>query len=318
MDYKDYYKILGVDKSATTDEIKKQYRRLARKYHPDVSKEDNAEEKFKEVKEAYEVLKDNEKRKTYDQLGSNWQSGQGGFEPPPGWTFNQQNAAGNSGGFQGAGDFSDFFESIFGGMGSGHRHSTHFQQRGEDKHSKITISLQQAFNGSEVVLQLQDTVMNQHTGHVERKTRDLKVKIPKGVTNGQQIRLAGQGGSGHGGATNGDLFLEVAISNDTLYQLDGKNITLHLPITPWEAALGANIDVPTLAGKVTLKVPAGSQTGQKLRLKGRGLPGKTPGDQFIILDIYIPKPKNDQQKALYEQMAQHMPFNPRQNLMGAS
>lgn len=318
MDYKDYYKILGVDKTATADDIKKQYRRLARKYHPDVSKEDNAEEKFKEVKEAYEVLKDTEKRKAYDQLGSGWQGGQGGFEPPPGWDFNQQQSAGA--GFQGGGDFSDFFESIFGGMGGAqqrHGHSSHFQQRGEDKHSKINISLQQAFHGSEMVLQLQDAVINQQTGQVERKTRDLKVKIPKGVTNGQQIRLAGQGGPGYGGGANGDLFLEISIDSDKHYQVDGANLTLHLPITPWEAALGANIEVPTLGGNVNLKIPAGSQTGQKLRLKGRGLPAKTPGDQFVILDIYIPKPENDQQKALYEQMSQQMQFNPRQDLMGA-
>jgi curved DNA-binding protein len=320
MDYKDYYKILGVEKTASGDEIKKKYRRLARKYHPDVSSEENAEEKFKEVKEAYEVLKDAEKRKAYDQLGSGWQGGQDGFETPPGWEFHQQGQGQPQGGFQGGGDFSDFFESIFGGMG-GAQHARgrgrNFQQRGEDKHSKITISLEQAFHGAEIVLTLQDAVVNQQTGQVERKNRDLKVRIPKGINNGQQIRLAAQGGPGHGGAANGDLFLEISIKPDKLYKLDGNNITLRLPVTPWEAALGANIEVPTLAGNVNLKIPAGSQTGQKLRLKGRGLPAKKPGDQFIILDIYIPEPKNDEQKSLYEKMSQEMQFNPRKDLMGA-
>lgn len=231
MDYKDYYKILGVEKNASTDDIKKKYRRLARKYHPDVSKEANAEEKFKEVKEAYEVLKDAEKRKAYDQLGSNWKSGQG-FEPPPGWEFHQQ----GQGGFQDGGDFSDFFESIFGGMG-GAAHargqSAHFRQRGEDKHSKITISLEQAFHGAEVTLQLQDVTINPKTGQPERTTRELKVRIPKGISDGQQIRLTGQGTAGHGGAANGDLFLEVAIAPNKLYKIEGKNLTLNLPIAPW-------------------------------------------------------------------------------------
>lgn len=314
MDYKDYYKILGVDKKASSDDIKKQYRRLARKYHPDVSSEQNAEEKFKEVKEAYEVLKDDEKRKAYDQLGSSWQSGQGGFEPPPGWEFNQHGA---QGGFQGGGDFSDFFESIFGGMGGGTRHNAHFKQRGEDKHSTITISLEQAFHGAEITLQLQDNILNQQTGQVEHKQRDLKVRIPKGICDGQQIRLAGQGGVGHGGAANGDLFLEVSIRPDKRYKLDGKNLILDLPITPWEAALGASIQVPTLAGNVNLKIPPGSQTGQKMRLKGRGLPSKTPGDQLVILNIYTPEAKTAEQKSLYEKMSKEMAFNPRLNLTGA-
>lgn len=318
MDYKDYYKILGVEKSASSDEIKKQYRRLARKYHPDVSKETNAEEKFKEVKEAYEVLKDPEKRKAYDQLGSGWQGGQGGFEPPPGWEFHQQGGAAHSG-FHGQGDYSDFFESIFGGMGGGARHhargGAHFHQRGEDKNAKISISLDQAFHGSEVVLTFQDTVVNPQTQQLERKNRELKVKIPKGVSDGQQIRLAGQGGQGYGGSANGDLFLEVSIKPDKFYKLDGKDITLHLPVTPWEAALGASVVVPSLAGNVNLKIPPGSQSGQKMRLKGRGLPAKTPGDQYVILDIHIPEPKNDAQKLLYEKMSQEMQFNPRQELM---
>ena len=316
MDYKDYYKILGVEKTASDAEIKKQHRRLARKYHPDVSKEAGAEDKFKEAKEAYEVLKDKEKRQTYDQFGS---GGQGGFEPPPGWgAQQQQRGQQHAGGFHVDGDFSDFFESMFGGAG-GRAGSPHarFKQRGEDKHSKISITLDQAFHGAEIVLQLQDVVVNPQTRQPERKLRDLKVRIPKGITNGQQIRLSGQGAAGQGGATNGDLFLEVTIKTNKHYKVDGKNLTLILPIAPWEAALGATIQVPTLAGNVNLKIPAGSQGGKKMRLKGRGLPAKVPGDQFVILDIHTPAPKNDAQKALYEKMSQEMAFNPRQHLMGA-
>lgn len=318
MDYKDYYKILDVDKSATVDEIKKKYRRLARKYHPDVSKEENAEEKFKEVKEAYEVLKDPEKRKAYDQLGSGWQQGQGGFEPPPGWAFHQQGGHGN-GRFHAAGDFSDFFENIFGGMGGAHsRGHGQFKQRGEDKHSKISIDLDQAFHGAEMVLQLQDAMINPKTGQVERKNRNLKVRIPKGVTNGQQIRLTGQGSAGIGGGSNGDLYLEISLKPDKRYQVNGKNLTLNLPVAPWEAALGATIEVPTLAGKVNLKIPAYSQSGQKMRLKGRGLPAKSPGDLYVVLNIVIPEPKTDAQKALYSQMQKEMSFDPRAQLQGAS
>ncbi len=318
MEYKDYYKILEVDKSATAEEIKKKYRRLARKYHPDVSKEDNAEEKFKEVKEAYEVLKDSEKRKAYDQLGSNWQQGQSGFEPPPGWEFHQQGGHAN-GQFHGGGDFSDFFENIFGGMGGGRaRGRGQFKQRGEDKHSKISIDLNQAFHGAEMVLQLQDAVINQQTGQVEHKNRNLKVRIPKGVIDGQQIRLSGQGGTGIGGGPNGDLYLEISLQPNKRYQIDGKNLILSLPIAPWEAALGATIEVPTLAGKVNLKIPPHSQSGQKMRLKGRGLPAKAPGDLYVVLTIVIPEPKTDAQKALYTQMQKEMPFDPRAQLQGVS
>lgn len=320
MDYQDYYATLGVDKTASADEIKKQYRRLARKYHPDVSKEDNAEAKFKEVKEAYEVLKDPEKRKAYDQLGKNWQNGQSGFEPPPGWEYQQQGHHSQQG-FHGQADFSDFFESIF-GQGATHRaqggRRQHFEQRGEDKHSKVSITLDQAYHGAELILTLQDAAINHQTGQVERQSRNLKVRIPAGVTNHQQIRLAGQGGTGYGGGKNGDLFLEVEIKSDKTYKLDGKDITLTLPITPWEAALGATVAVPTLGGNVNLKIPANSQSGQKMRLKGRGLPGKSPGDQYVVLSIHIPEPKTDEQKAFYEKMASTLPFNPRASITGAT
>ena len=318
MDYKDYYKILGVDKNATNDEIKKKYRKLARKYHPDVSEEANAEEKFKEVKEAYEVLKDAEKRKAYDTMGSNWQGG-AGFQPPPGW---QQHGGGGFEEHFSGGDFSDFFESMFGqaAQGRGGRaHSGYRQQRaqrGQDQTSKIDITLEQAFQGYEVTLSLQDNDVNPSTRQVERKTRSLKVKIPAGVTNGQQIRLAKQGAKGFGGGPNGDLYLEIHIKPNHIYRLENKDIYMQLPITPWEAALGAKIEVPTLAGKVGLSIPAGSQSGKKMRLKGRGLPGKTPGDQYITLEIHTPEAKTEEQKALYETMSKTLDFNPRQALLG--
>lgn len=316
MDYKDYYDTLGLKKEASPEDIKKQYRRLARKYHPDVSKEENAEEKFKAVKEAYEVLKDPEKRKAYDQLGSGWQGGQSGFEPPPGWEFHQQNRNESQEGFQGNPDFSDFFESIFGGQRqTGGRHHG-FQQRGDDQHSKVGITLEQAYRGEQITLQLQSAAINPKTGQVEHQQRQLNIKIPKGIQNGQQIRLAGQGNPGIGGAPAGDLFIEVSIKAHPHYTLEGRDIFLNLPITPWEAALGATISVPTLAGSVNLKIPPHSQTGQKLRLKGRGLPGKTSGDQFAVLTVHIPEPKNTDQEKLYQTMADTMPFNPRQHLQG--
>ncbi len=321
MEYKDYYKILGVEKSATADEIKKAFRRLARKYHPDVSKEENAEDKFKEAKEAYEVLKDAEKKAAYDQLGQGYQGGQG-FEPPPGWEFN--GGAGAQGhGAHGQGfseeQFSDFFSSIFGGMHGGGRQQGHgaggeFKQRGQDAHTKITVTLQEAYEGGIRVLELQEPDMDAQ-GQVHYKTRSLRIKIPAGVTDGQQIRLAGQGGKGIGGAPSGNLYLEVSIQPDKLYTTQGKDIHLNLPITPWEAALGAKIEVPTLGGKVGLNIPANSQSGQKLRLKGRGLPGKTAGNQFVTLKIVIPEPENDEQRELYKKMQEAMPFNPREALL---
>lgn len=289
MDYKDYYKILGVEKTASTEDIKKQYRRLAKKYHPDVSKEPNAEEKFKEAKEAYEVLKDSEKRKSYDNLGQNWQQNQSQFrQSSPNWDPSEM-----------GGDFSDFFETFFGGRQGGHRAPR--KQRGEDKNSIITITLEQAFQGAEITLQLQEG----------SKTRDLRVRIPAGVTNGQRIRLSGQGGTGHNGGPNGDLFLEVHIAPHKRYTVEEKNITLQLPITPWEAALGATIEVPTLFGNVNLKIPASSQTGTKMRLKGRGLPGKIPGDLFVVLTVYVPEANTAEQKLFYENMAKEFPGNPR-------
>ncbi|OGT61402.1 MAG: cytochrome C biogenesis protein [Gammaproteobacteria bacterium RIFCSPHIGHO2_12_FULL_43_28] len=316
MEYKDYYVILGVDRKASPDEIKLAYRKLARKYHPDVSKEANAEEKFKTVQEAYEVLKDPEKRTAYDQLGSQWQAGQE-FRPPPHWQENARYTREDVGGFGGenAEGFSDFFANLFGGgfQQEGRRGgSAGFKQRGADQRANITISLSDAFNGVARTLQLQVPEIDPK-GRIEYHTRTLKVTIPPGAEEGQQLRLAGQGSPGLGGAPAGDLYLEITIEPHPHFSLQGKDIYLTLPVTPWEAALGTNINIPTLGGRVGLKVAPDSQSGQKLRLKGRGMPGKPhAGDQYVILQVKVPPAKTSAAKEIYQKMAEVMPFNPRE------
>lgn len=296
MEYKDYYKILGVSRTATPEEIKKAYRTLARKYHPDVSKEENAEEKFKEVGEAYEVLRDKDKRAQYDQFGGQFRHGQS-FSPPPGWEE-------NVGGF-GQGNFSSFFENMFGGMGGmGGGRSDNFFAKGEDVSAKITISLEDAFNGA-------NKSIRRPAGAAQTGT--VSVKIPAGIEPGKKIRLSGQGKAGMNGKP-GDLYLEIQIAPHSLYRLEGKDVYLDLPITPWEAALGAKITAPTLAGKISLNIPAGARSGQKMRLKGRGLPGKTAGDQFVVLQIMTPPANTAEAKKFYQQMAEKLPFNPRENI----
>lgn len=311
MKFKDYYQTLGVSRDATPEQIKQAYRRLARKYHPDVSKEPNAEERFKEISEAYEVLQDKEKRIAYDRLGANWQAGQE-FTPPPGWDFSF-----DLGGFGGAGPFgfSDFFETLFGrarrspDLGFTER----AVRRGADERTKIQITLEEAYRGTERALQLQLPEMDNY-GRATMRTCTLRVKIPAGVTQGQQIRLAGQGQPGLGGGRKGDLYLEVAITPHPLFRVEDRDVYLNLPITPWEAALGATIKVPTLAGAVDLKVPAGSQSGRKLRLRARGLGVKPPGDQYVVLQILTPAAETEAARELYRRMAREMPFNPRAHL----
>ncbi len=298
MEYKDYYQILGVARDVSKDDLKKAYRKLARKYHPDVSKEADAEAKFKELGEAYEVLKDPEKRAQYDQFGSNYKNGQS-FTPPPGW--GQQ---GGRSGFDGNSNFSSFFDSMFGGGGMGGGGRDNFYAKGEDVNAKITISLEDAFHGAKKTIR-------RPSGSTEGGT--LNVKIPAGITSGKKIRLSGQGRAGMGG-TAGDLLLEINIANHAHYRLDGSNILLDLPIAPWEAALGAKVTVPTLAGKINLTIPAGAKSGQKMRLKGRGLPGKETGDQFVILQIMTPVADSDKATKLYQQMAEELSFNPREEL----
>jgi curved DNA-binding protein len=316
MKYKDYYQIMGVARDASQDEIKRAYRRLARKYHPDVSKEANAEERFKEIGEAYEVLRDAEKRAAYDQLGSGYRAGQD-FTPPPDW---------GAGGFEfhtdfGRGDatrFSDFFETLFGGgfqaAGPGPRAARGggFQMRGQDEHAKVLLTLEEAYHGTTRTFQLSIPEVDAQ-GRVAMKTRTLQVRIPPGVVPAQQIRLAGQGGQGMGGGAQGDLYLEVEFQSHPLYQVEGKDVFLNLPLAPWEAALGTTLTVPTLGGKVDVKIPPGSQSGQKLRLRGRGL-GKTPGDQYVVIQIIVPKATTPAARELYERMAQEMPLNPRAHL----
>ena len=307
MDYKDYYKTMGVDRKATQDEIKRAYRKLARKYHPDVSKEADAELKFKELGEANEVLKDPEKRAAYDQLGSNWNSQQG-FQPPPDWGSGFEFRGGPPGG-GGDADFSDFFESLF-GQGRSTGGSRGFHMHGEDHHAKILIDLEDSFKGASRSISLQMPEVTPE-GHVVTRTRTLKVGIPKGIRQGQQIRLAGQGATGQGSGKAGDLYLEVEFRPHGYYRVEGADVYLELPVAPWEAALGASIKVPTPMGKVGLKIPPDSQAGKKLRLKGRGIPAKTPGDLYVVVQIVLPPADNDKARELYERMQEELTFNPR-------
>lgn len=308
MEYRDYYNILGVDRNAKPEEIKRAYRKMARKYHPDVSKEPAAEERFKEVQEAYEVLKDAQKRQAYDQLGSNWKSGQE-FRPPPGWQ-GFGGFDGGSAGFHGGEsvDFSDFFASLFGGQrGAGPFGGRQRPQRGRDEQARIAISMEEAFTGGSRTIQLQTQT---HRGRPP-EVRTLKINLPAGILPGQKLRLAGQGSPGANGQA-GDLYLEIEILPHKLFTLDGQHVLLTLPVTPWECALGSTITVPTLGGRVDVKIAKGSQSGQKLRLKGRGFPGKTPGDQYVVLKIMTPPADTDTRRAFYEKMATEMPFNPRE------
>lgn len=311
MEFKDYYKILGVEPDADEDAIKRAYRKLARKYHPDVSKEADAESRFKDVSEAYEVLRDKEKRAAYDQVRAQGQRAPGGdWRPPPGW----QGGFETGGGFGeadiglGMGDFSEFFETLFGG-GRGRRGgfgSGDFVMRGADHRARISIDLETAYKGGVRTLTLQEPGGN----------RNLKVRIPAGVTDGQHIRLRGQGGAGSGGGPAGDILLEVSIAPHPLFSVEGRDILLTLPVTPWEAALGAKVPVPTLDGRVDLTVPAGSQSGKKLRLKGRGLPGKNKGDQYVILRIVTPPADSEAAKKAYRELAEATDYDPRAHMAG--
>lgn len=305
MDYKDYYKVMGVAKTADSAEIKRAYRKLARKYHPDVSNESNAEEKFKELQEAYEVLKDPEKRKAYDQLGAGWKAGQE-FRPPPGWEMHREGFS-----FGEGSGFSDFFESLFGGGFARRPKGRPFAMRGADLSAKIEISLEDAFLGSIPTISLMMPEVNAQ-GVVVNQQKSLKIKIPAGVTNGQKLRLAGQGGSGQAGGPKGDLYVEIMIKPHPYFSLEGKDVYLNLPIAPWEAALGAVVQAKTLAGLVDMKVPAGAKSGQKLRLKGRGLKhGGAAGDQYVTFFIQTPKAMNEAQRAFYENMRDTFQWDPR-------
>jgi curved DNA-binding protein len=315
MRYKDYYKVMGVPRDASQEDIKRAYRKLARKYHPDVSKEKNAEEKFKELQEAHEVLKDPEKRAAYDQLGADWRPGQD-FRPPPDWGKGFEFSRGRGG--EGLGGFSDFFSELFGdrspfghaqGAGQAGRAGRGFAAAGQDRVARVEIDLEDAYRGSSRNIELRSPEMTTD-GHVVVKPRTLRVTIPAGVTEGQQIRLAGQGSAGIGGGPAGDLFLEVSLRPHPHYKVEGRDITLELPVAPWEAALGETVSVPTLGGPVDMKLPAGARAGQKLRLRGRGLPGPAPGDQYVVLKIVLP-PDSPRARQFFEQMKRELPFDPR-------
>jgi len=313
MEFKDYYEIMGVPRDAGQDEIRKAYKKLARKYHPDVSDAPDAEARFKEMGEAYEVLRDPEKRAAYDQLGKNWKAGQD-FHPPPNWDAGFE----FSGGFDedDGGAFSDFFETLFGrgfGPSSTGRERQGFRTRGEDHHAKVLIAVEDAFEGAERTIMLQSPELDS-SGHVQMKKRSLKVKIPRGVRQGQKIRLAGQGGHGMGGGPSGDLFLDIEFQEHPLYRVKERDLYLDLPVAPWEAALGARVKVPGPAGVVELAIPPNTLSERTLRLKGRGIPGKPPGDIYARVKIMLPEPKDDSDRKLYTQMQEKMGFNPRRKL----
>ena len=299
MKYKDYYRVLGVERSAAEDDIKKAYRKLARKYHPDVSKEPNAKEKFQEVSEAYETLRDKEKRAAYDSLGSGFRAGQD-FRPPPDW-FDRFGAG--RGEDLGGVDLSDLFESLgaFGratGFGRARRGGT-MAFPGEDYEVSVRLTLEEAYRGAE--------------RQVQFGGRSFTARVPRGATDGQRLRLRGKGGPGMNGGPPGDLYLQISLTPHPLYRVSGHDLNLEVPLAPWEAALGAQIEIPTMEGRVTLKVPAGSRAGQKLRLAGKGLPkpGSGAGDLYAELTIAVPATLTDREKKLYEELRAVSHFDPR-------
>ena len=320
MEFKDYYATLGVARTATQDEVKRAYRKLARKYHPDVSKEPDAEARFKEVAEAHEALIDAERRAAYDDIAQRRASGQP-FEPPPGWDSGfEYSGRGNEGMQRGqqAEDFSDFFESLFGrasrdrsGGESARRATGAMPMQGEDHHAKVLIDLQDSYRGAQRTISLRMPVFDT-SGHATMQERQLEVNIPKGVRQGQHLRLSGQGAVGHGGAEAGDLYLEIQFRPHALFRVDGRDILFDLPITPWEAALGATVTAPTPEGAVQLGIPPGSSQGRKLRLKGMGLPGKEPGDLYAVLLISLPPSGSQPAKDAYEALGRAFAdYNPR-------
>lgn len=312
MQYKDYYKILGVERGAAEADIKKAYRKLARKYHPDVSKEKDAEEKFKAINEANDILSDAEKRAAYDQLGQH-RPGQD-FRPPPGWE--QQFGRGGQAGDFGNMDFGDLFSQMFGGgMGGathGRRAGRGFAQAGQDFEMTLEITLEEAFHREEKTLQLEVPEPGPQ-GTMVRVPRTIKVRIPKGAAEGQRLRLTGKGGAGTQGGRAGDLYLRIAFKPHAWFKSSGHDLNLDVPLTPWEAALGASVEIPTLSGKVRLKVKPGSRSGQKMRLGGKGLPkaGDEFGDLYCVFQIATPETLSDEERKLFEALQETSTFNPR-------
>ncbi len=341
MKFKDYYRVLGIASEANADEIKSAYRKLARTHHPDVSKAADAQQRFSEVGEAYEALSDPKKRAAYDDLRrAGFREGQEMDAPPPGSasggfggygrrSANGASGAGSAGGAGGdggytemdPGDFSDFFQSLFGGAaggggggagrrGGGTRRSA-FHERGEDVHHALAISVLEAYRGGERQIQMQVPEVDAH-GQVVPKVRTLTVKIPAGVTHGEKIRLRGQGMPGSSPENAGDLYLEILLDPHPLFHVDGRDVRIELPVAPWEAVLGASVRAPTLGGVVNVTIPAGTRAGDKLRLRGLGLPGKQPGDQIVAVVIAVPATASEPAKELYRQLAKESAFDPRE------
>jgi curved DNA-binding protein len=312
--FRDYYETLGVPKTASNDDIRKAFRKLARKYHPDVNKDKaTAEEKFKQLNEAYEVLGDPEKRRKYDELGANWDQ-PGGFQPPPGWGAGQpgggfrRHSGGDGGGVEfefGGTGFSDFFEQFFGGGreqggfgGGSFGQRPRGAERGSDVEADIMVTLEEAFQGSKRTVSLRRSNSN--------KVENYQVKIPRGVHEGQRIRLAGQGEAGAGGGKSGDLFLRVRLARHPDFTVEGSDLIHEVKIEPWQAALGGNLEVPTLEGSARLKLPAGTQPGQRFRLRGHGLPtaAGTRGDLFVVPQIQIPKKLTEREREIWQQLSE--------------
>ena len=310
MENKDYYATLGVERTATQEEVKQAYRKLARKYHPDVTKEADGEARFKEVAEAYEALGDPEQRAAYDDVGQRYRSGPE-FSPPPGW----------SRGFdtQGGGGHSEFFESMFGRNGKGGRGPRAAAHRpGDDHHGKVQIELRDAYRGGRHTVSLR-VPHPDGSGRMAMQERQLDVNIPKGIRQGQRLRLAGQGGPGLGRGSAGDLYLEVEFVAHEHFRVEGRDVHVDLPVAPWEAALGASVTVPTPDGSVEVAVPSGSSAGCKLRLKGQGLPGTPPGDLYAVLAIVLPPAESDLAREAYADLARvFADFDPRGALLSAN
>jgi curved DNA-binding protein len=316
MKYKDYYQALGVERNASADEIKKAYRKLAHRYHPDISKDAKGEEKFKEIAEAYATLKDPEKRQEYDSLGRR-PAGED-FTPPPGWQ--QQYGAGASA-FDDV-DLADILNAFRGGggkaagRGDGRARSwSSFPAAGEDYEISVTITLEKVYSGGETDITVELPEHDEH-GLPHRVARTFRVSIPAGATEGQRLRLPGKGGAGRNGGKPGDLYLVLHIAPHPLYRVSGRDLYLDLPLAPWEAVLGATVEIPTLGGNVELNIKPGTASGQRLRLAGRGLPspGGSSGNQYAIVQIDVPRKVTDAEHKLYEQLAAASSFNPRAHL----
>jgi len=318
LDFKDYYATLGVSKTATADEIKKAFRKLARRYHPDVSKEANAEGRMQEVNEAYTVLSDPEKRAAYDAIGQGYQPGQD-FRPPPDWDAGFEFSGSGERGPH-AGEFSDFFAELFGRMGRagsrGPRHSDDFHARGEDHHAKVLVDLEDVFRGATRQIALRVPRID-NEGRLRFEERTLNVQIPQGLREGQMLRLAGQGAPGSGSGKAGDLLLEVHFKAHPRYRVDGQDLHLTLPVAPWEAALGAVVELALPDGSgLKVRIPEGAQSGRQLRVRGKGIPSQPPGDLLLEIQVVVPPAATPRARELYESMAREMAFDPRAGMKG--